>query len=197
MKSKVLLILPVVCILVALIVSMVTPVFATALPPPDTQSGVITKTVVPEPGNPGWMLTTITVKNNNVSDPNKDSRQTYVIITDDVYHNVGDVEHHDLVGGVSGVLPFTLDPGETSVVYSWSWQVRPGEMGTEIMDQAQAFGYPTPRPPAPHRPYPITLSVPGYSTPLPELAAGILFGLGTLGLGGFIWIKRRKSASAV
>jgi len=41
--------------------------------------------------------------------------------------------------------------------------------------------------------YPYYVVVP----PVPELSAGVLFGMGVLGLGGFFWLKRRNAGAKI
>jgi hypothetical protein len=200
MKSKVLLILSICCILAALILMIVAPVLA------DSESAQITKSQTP-PVN-GKITSTITVTNTN---PAGGHTQDYFTIIDTIMHNnqppltppeaspnlLTALPSTVTLGGgatMAGGVVTLLPGGHSWVSVTYTWTVRSGDVNTTVMDIGHAEGYPTG-----FGPYPsIILQIPNWDyVPLPELSAGILFGMGTIGLGGFVWIRRRKAATVI
>jgi hypothetical protein len=185
-KKKFLLIFSVICILAALTVGLVIPVSAAG-----PQNGAkIDKVNTPNGTPPTSYTAHITITNLNSSDT-----ITITKITDTINHTVAPVE-------ISGNLlpsgnPVTI-AANASVTVTYVWNVLSGDRDTNVMDVAYAEGTNNFSLNGHVYPLPFSLNYP-YLTyiPLPELPAAALFGLGVVGLGGFVLIKRRTSTAKV
>ena len=178
MKSRFLLILSVVFILASLVIGMAVPVSA-------ANGAHIDKTNTPN-DPPTSYTAAITITNLNSSDT-----ITITLITDTIMHTVGLPETSpNLLSS-----PVTI-PAGGYVTVTYVWNVRTGEEGTKIVDTANVTGTNNFTLDGVVYPLPFSLSYP-YLTyiPLPELPAAALFGLGIVGLGGFVLIRSRKSAT--
>jgi hypothetical protein len=186
LKKKLLLILSVVCIVMALTIGMVVPVSAANGARIDK-----TNTLV----SPGNYDATIVITNLNTSDT-----ITITSITDAVHHTTWGVETSlNLLPALPGPLypPVTIAAGANITVH-FLWSVKPGDENTNVVDVAYAEGTNNFLLGGTVYPLPFSLNYP-YLTfiPLPELPAGALLGLGVVGLGGFVLIKRRTSTAKV
>jgi hypothetical protein len=178
MNKRLLLILSIVSLIAALVIVLGVPILAAE------NGAAIDKVTVNN--EDGTLTSTISVKNNNDT-----ATITITSITDAVYHK-GGLPNPELSGELlPGGNPVTINAGDTYQV-TFTFIIRDMEYGYTIQDVCTVTGTNNANDPPINQ---FTLSYPHqYAIPLPELSAGILFGLGALGLGGFVWINRRKSA---
>jgi hypothetical protein len=185
MKLKLLLILSVVCMLAALTVFLVVPVVA------GTHGATIDKWNVPDQNVVEGQTIKAHIMVTN-TDPSLCTLRIDVI-EDTINHIVGGDEP-------SGNLlssPVLLIPGASKEV-TFDYIVRVGDLGPAnpydpkmVPDEAYVKGW------DPVLQQYFKLYYPGMVTPVPEISAGVLFGAGMLGLGGFVVLKRRQSAAKI
>jgi len=172
MRRKLLLVCSIVCLLLGAIILFTIPAFA------GSHGGTINKSSV-DNGN-GTITSTITVTN---ADANGD-KITVQKITDTIYHTAGIETSGDLVP-----VDVVLNNIGDSMNVSYTFTPVAGDPNP-IDDLAEAWGIDSgvPNHPNWYLMWPDTIR-----WPIPELSAGILFGLGALGLGGFILIRRKQA----
>jgi hypothetical protein len=177
MKKRLLLVISVISLVAALILALGVPIMA-------GENGASIQKVTVDNGN-GTLTSTITVTNNNDI-----ATIDITSITDAVYHK-GGLPNPELSGELlPGGTPVTINAGDNYSV-TFTFDIREPDRGFNIQDVASVTGINNANDPPINE---FTLTYPDqYGVPLPELSAGILFGLGALGLGGFILVNRRKS----
>jgi hypothetical protein len=206
MKSKLLLMLSVICITASLVLAFVVPVVADEVEDDEGPHGAeIMKWNVPnqnlEVGD--WVTAHIRVK----SIDQNGCTLRIELIEDTIAHLAAPATESGNILDDSGAVTLSagayqdpatyfvyLDLGEY-VEVTYAYQVLDGDAvdGTtsKLKDEAHAKGWDPENEGYFHMTYPGKVIV----SPLPELAAGILFGSGVLAMGGFIFIKRKESAA--
>jgi hypothetical protein len=203
MKSRFLLVMSVVCILAALILAFVVPIIADEL----HFGAQIMKWNAPSNAQEGQQVTAhIQVKNMNA-----DGYSLQIDMIDDTIKHQPNQAAWEMSGNLlnslnpdypanplapkylPGVISpaLSLAPGETKEV-TYEYTVKAGDLVAPdytLIDKAHVHGY------DPYIKDDFSLEYPGKVVPpVPEAAAGVLFGAGVLGLGGFVWIRRKQSA---
>jgi hypothetical protein len=190
MKKKLLLVLSIICMAAALAIIMAVPVMA---------AGHGISVIKDASYNSGTNLVTATITIKNV-----DSYGKHVIInsvTDTVYFSSGTVGPTELLGTAPnpnvGDASLDLAPGASIVIYGYATPGAGDFSAQYLGDTAWAYG--NVQDSSLHSPVDEVKGSAGANAllPLPELSAGLLFGFGVLGLGGFVVINRRKSTAKV
>ena len=172
MKKKLLLVVSILCLVAALTIAAV-PVLA------DSSSQKITMSKEAVVSGNTVTCTVVIVNSASSGYP-----LTIESVVDTVYH-ASSTPTITVPG-----TPFTLAKDESKTLI-FSYELAGDDVG-EIADTIVASGYHTS---ASGKHLAAGATESATITPVPELSAGILFGLGALGLGGFI-LLRRKEASA-
>jgi hypothetical protein len=165
-----------VALALVLIIGMVVPVSADA-------ATIVVNTVV----NPTTFLATCTA---TVQNPNG-----YSIYIDNVTDMVFTPGYGTMVFMNVYDLPgYQTIPANSSLSWVFTYTVPAQYRGGSLVDvvlvlgkQNIAYGY-----------YDIVLQYPyDYSIPLPELASGALLGVGLIGVGGFVYLRRKNSSAKI
>ena len=180
MKRKLLLVLSVLCMVAAIII-MAVPVMA------QNQAILLSKQAVLD-ANGHTCHITIVVENHATSG----QYLTIESLTDDVYHILGGVQSKQFAPP-KFQLPAAPAPGY-SATFTWDFEMAPGDAGNEVVDYVNASGFFNKDPKATTG-LKVSAMVPASIVfPIPELSAGVLFGLGIVGLAGFIMLRRKEAA---
>jgi hypothetical protein len=196
MMKKVMLIITLITVAVLILAMNIQPVFATF---PTIQ---LTKTAVSiEPNGSNYDITyQFTAKNTGI--PTSTSL-TNIIVVDDTIH--GSVVGLNVVNWGSTILAI----GDTTTPLTWKYTTKPSDIDTDSTGKKTVTNIATVH----SNPYnsfngktdtatvvadndTYTVDIPGPISTLPEMPAGILFGVGLAGIGGFILIKRRSKVSS-
>jgi hypothetical protein len=182
MKKRLLLIFSLISLVAALTLALAIPILA------GSSNGASIDKVTVNNGN-GTLTSTLSVKNNNST-----ATITITSITDSVYHK-GGLPNPELSGQLlPGGNPVTVAAGDTYSV-PFTYQIRTEDYGHNVQDVCYVSGTNNANDPPINE---FTLSYPDqFGIPLSELSAGALFGFGAVGLGGFVWLNRRKSTAKV
>jgi|GEM_PF-2469943 len=194
MKRKMLVFVSVLCMVAALMIGVVVPAMADDNGTGDPDLGTQAITMSKEAVVSGTTVTcTVTIENHATN-----GQPLTITNVDDVIYHTSSTETQDIV---TGMFPsFTLDAQGFPVVYgAWSKTLTftytlAGDDAGEIADTVTATGYHT-QPSGKHIAAGATESA--VVKPVPELSAGILFGLGVVGLGGFILLRRREASARI
>jgi hypothetical protein len=176
MKKELLLVFSIICIVAALAIAVAVPIIA-------GQNGASINKLTVYNGD-GTATSTIKVTNNNAS-----ATITITKIWDVVYHKDAVVETSPDLALPSGDLA-----AGSSYSVDFTYTLHAADYGQTVQDACYVEGLNNANDPPINK---FALSYPDqHLMPVPELAAGILFGLGALGLGGFILIRRKQAAKA-
>lgn len=184
MKKRILLIISILSIVAALTLALAVPIAATVSSPP--HGGTID--VDTEDNGDGTVTATVKVTD---ADQNVGDILTITSVSLTIYHNSGFPPSGEEIQSYAlpDPLPTLTSLGDT-ISFDFVFTTLPGD-DNPIDLYAEVTGEDSGIPKHPF----FMLTFPATSPwTLPELPAGILFGIGSLGLGGFIWLNRRKSA---
>jgi len=177
MKRKMLLGFSILCMVAALIIAVV-PVMADS----SNQKITISKEAVIS----GTTVTCTVVIQNSAS-------SGYPLTIESVYDTVYHTSSTPTITIVPDLYPaFTLAKDESKTLI-FTYELAGDDVG-EIADTIVASGYHTS---ASGKHLAAGATESATILPVPELSAGILFGLGALGLGGFILLRRKEAAAKV
>jgi hypothetical protein len=184
MKSKLLLVISVICIVSALIIGLILPVFADA-------GGAIS--ISPELNTITTLdpvELTITIKNNNTDGHSITLQELTVTVFHKGQTNLPQDLHPNnviIAAGGSKDFSFTLIPLATDIT------TPPSKLYLYVA--AKGIDNTLYDPNIPELAYTVSMGWPTSTGPItPELPAGILLGIGALGLGGFILVRRKESS---
>lgn len=184
MKKRILLIISILSIVAALTLTLAVPIAATTVSSPPHGGTIDVDT---EDNGDGTVTATVKVTD---ADQNVGDILTITSVSLTIYHNGGSPPEEIQVYALPSPLPTLTYLGDT-ISFVFVFSTRPGD-DNPIDLYAEVTGEDSGIPKHPF----FMLTFPATSPwTLPELPAGILFGIGSLGLGGFIWLNRRKSVA--
>jgi len=138
-------------------------------------------------GSNGTTVTCTVVIENNAS---SGYPLTIESVYDLVYHYSAGIDNVTIVPTVEYPV-FTLAAGDNTTL-TFTYEKATGDEDQEVMDTIVARGYHTL--PSGRHIFAGAIESASITFPVPELSAGVLFGLGALGLAGFILLRRKSAA---